>query len=84
MLMLCYLFLLASSFFLYQRAEYPRDCHEVLSQCPSSRNDGVYVIKPDGYPEPFEVSCNNSLGDGGWTVGVVFYTVNIVFTLQDL
>ncbi|PIK55698.1 fibrinogen-like protein A [Apostichopus japonicus] len=57
-----------SSFFLYQRAEYPRDCHEVLSQCPSSRNDGVYVIKPDGYPEPFEVSCNNSLGDGGWTV----------------
>ncbi|XP_071837318.1 uncharacterized protein [Apostichopus japonicus] len=59
---------LTSSFFLYQRAEYPRDCHEVLSQCPSSRNDGVYVIKPDGYPEPFEVSCNNSLGDGGWTV----------------
>ncbi|XP_071836747.1 uncharacterized protein [Apostichopus japonicus] len=57
-----------SSFFLYQRAEYPRDCHEVLSQCPSSRNDGVYVIKPYGYPEPFEVSCNNSLGDGGWTV----------------
>ncbi|PIK59707.1 putative fibrinogen-like protein A-like [Apostichopus japonicus] len=58
----------ASSFFFYQRAEYPRDCHEVLSQCPSSINDGVYVIKPDGYPEPFEVYCNNSLGDGGWTV----------------
>ncbi|XP_071836913.1 angiopoietin-1-like [Apostichopus japonicus] len=58
----------ASYFFLYQRAEYPRDCHEVLSQCPSSRNDGVYAIKPDGYPEPFEVYCNNSLGDGGWTV----------------
>ncbi|XP_071836774.1 uncharacterized protein [Apostichopus japonicus] len=59
---------LTSSFFFYQRANYPRDCHEVLSQCPSSINDGVYVIKPDGYPEPFEVYCNNSLGDGGWTV----------------
>ncbi|XP_071836356.1 uncharacterized protein [Apostichopus japonicus] len=59
---------LTSSFFFYQRADYPRDCHEVLSQCPSSINDGVYVIKPDGYPEPFEVYCNNSLGDGGWTV----------------
>ncbi|XP_071835331.1 uncharacterized protein [Apostichopus japonicus] len=58
----------ASSFFFYQRAEYPRDCLEVLSQCSSSSVDGVYVIKPDGYIEPFEVYCNNSLGDGGWTV----------------
>ncbi|XP_071836354.1 uncharacterized protein [Apostichopus japonicus] len=59
---------LSSSFFFYQRAEYPRDCLDVFNQCPSSINDGVYVIKPEGYPEPFEVYCNNSLGDGGWTV----------------
>ena len=67
--------ILASSFFLYQRSEYPRDCYEVLSQCSSSSSDGVYLIKPDGYPEPFEVYCNNSLDDGGWTVRVTMFHV---------
>ncbi|KAJ8017489.1 Ryncolin-4 [Holothuria leucospilota] len=30
--------------------------------------NGVYLIKPDGYPKPFEVYCNNDTDFGGWTV----------------
>ncbi|XP_071836025.1 uncharacterized protein [Apostichopus japonicus] len=55
-------------FFLYQRQEYPRDCHEVLHRCSSTSSSGVYLIKPDGYAEPFEVYCDNSVDDGGWTI----------------
>ncbi|PIK59641.1 putative ficolin-1-like [Apostichopus japonicus] len=27
-----------------------------------------FLIKPDGYPEPFEAYCDNDLDSGGWTV----------------
>ena len=59
---------------------YPRDCQEVNDQCfnayrdnvydnsSQSRPSGIYLIKPDGYPEAFEVYCNNSIDNGGWTV----------------
>lgn len=58
-----------SSYFFYQRPEYPRDCQEVLQGCSNPETDsGVYLIKPDGYTEAFEVFCNNSVDTGGWTV----------------
>ncbi|KAJ8032884.1 Fibrinogen-like protein A [Holothuria leucospilota] len=57
-----------STYFFYQHPEYPRDCQEVQDQCSSSNSSGVYLIKPDGYPEPFEVYCDNRKDSGGWTV----------------
>lgn len=56
-------------YFLYQSAEYPRDCQEAINQCTSdSSKSGIYLIKPDQYPEPFEISCENNLTTGSWTV----------------
>ncbi|XP_071836890.1 uncharacterized protein [Apostichopus japonicus] len=58
-----------SSYFFYQEPEYPRDCKEVYDQCEgSSSESGIYLIKPDGANEPFQVYCNNSIDGGGWTV----------------
>lgn len=48
--------------------QYPRDCKEVYDQCEEHSADGIYLIKPEGSPEPFEVCCNNSIDGGGWTV----------------
>ncbi|XP_071835848.1 uncharacterized protein [Apostichopus japonicus] len=59
----------SSSYFVFQQPEYPRDCKEVLNACTSTHNtSGVYLIKPEGYPEPFEVYCDNEFNNGGWTV----------------
>ncbi|KAJ8023161.1 Fibrinogen-like protein A [Holothuria leucospilota] len=52
----------------YQQPQYPRDCTEVYNQCEGQSIDGVYLIKPEGSTEPFEVYCNNSIDGGGWTV----------------
>ncbi|KAJ8049648.1 Fibrinogen C domain-containing protein 1 [Holothuria leucospilota] len=57
-----------STYYIYQSTKYPRDCREVRDQCSSSVSSGVYLIKPDGYPEPFEVYCKNDTEFGGWTV----------------
>ncbi|XP_071837004.1 techylectin-5B-like [Apostichopus japonicus] len=57
-----------SSFFFYQQSTYPRDCREVQGQCSSHNSSGVFMIKPDGYPDPFEVYCDNTDSSGGWTV----------------
>ncbi|KAJ8033904.1 Angiopoietin-related protein 7 [Holothuria leucospilota] len=57
-----------SSYFFYQQPKYPRDCKEARDQCSSNDQSGVYTVKPDGYPEPFEVYCNNDISSGGWTV----------------
>ncbi|KAJ8034011.1 Ryncolin-4 [Holothuria leucospilota] len=57
-----------SSFFVYQQPDYPRDCTEVRSQCSTNNSSGVYLIKPDGYREPFEVFCDNTKDFSGWTV----------------
>ncbi|KAJ8033074.1 Angiopoietin-related protein 1 [Holothuria leucospilota] len=56
-----------ASFLYYQKAEYARDCKEVFDQCPASNASGVYLIKPDGYPDSFEVYCQN-IESSGWTV----------------
>ncbi|XP_071836153.1 uncharacterized protein [Apostichopus japonicus] len=57
------------AYFVFQQPEYPRDCREVSNACSSTHNtSGVYLIKPDGYPEPFEAYCYNDLDTGGWTV----------------
>ncbi|XP_071836160.1 uncharacterized protein [Apostichopus japonicus] len=56
-------------YFLFQTPEYPRDCHEVLNQCSSTNaKSGVYLIKPDQYPEPFQTNCDHNTTSGGWTV----------------
>lgn len=60
-----------ASYFYYQQADYPKDCQEVYNQCTNT-TDGIYLIKPDGYTEPFEVFCNNTIDGGGWTVGYNF------------
>lgn len=57
-----------SSYFFYQRPVYPRDCHEVLEQCTTHSASGVYLIRPDGYDEAFEVYCDHQVDGGGWTV----------------
>ncbi|PIK42338.1 Fibrinogen-like protein A [Apostichopus japonicus] len=58
-----------SSYFVFQQPDYQRDCKEVLNACSSTHHtSGVYLIKPDGYPEPFEVFCDNDLDTGGWTI----------------
>lgn len=58
---------LESSYFFYHRPEYPRDCDEIRDQCSSDISSGVYLIKPDGYPEAFEVYCENA-DSQLWTV----------------
>lgn len=58
----------SSSYFFYQQTEYPRDCKEVYDQCEDQSADGVYLIQPEGSPEPFKVYCNNSIDGGGWTI----------------
>ncbi|KAJ8033879.1 Ficolin-2 [Holothuria leucospilota] len=57
-----------STFFFYQKPQYPRDCTEVRDSCSSPVSSGVYLIKPDGYEEPFEAYCDNEIDSGGWTV----------------
>ncbi|KAJ8035654.1 Fibrinogen-like protein A [Holothuria leucospilota] len=57
-----------SSYFFYQTPVYPRDCQEVFQQCSKNNASGVYLIKPDGYDEAFEVFCDNQVDGGGWTV----------------
>lgn len=51
---------------------YPRDCAEARNLCTTNDPNGVYLIKPDGYPEPFEVYCDNLMDSGGWTIGASF------------
>ncbi|XP_071837002.1 uncharacterized protein [Apostichopus japonicus] len=58
----------SSAFFFYQQSTYPRDCKEVQEQCSSHNSTGVFMIKPDGYLEPFEVYCDGTDTSGGWTV----------------
>ncbi|XP_071836777.1 uncharacterized protein [Apostichopus japonicus] len=56
-------------YFLFQTPEYPRDCYEVLNQCSSTNaKSGVYLIKPDQYPEPFQTYCDHNTTSGGWTI----------------
>ncbi|KAJ8035655.1 Ryncolin-4 [Holothuria leucospilota] len=57
-----------ASYFFYQQPSYPRDCQEVFQQCSSNNASGVYLIKPDGYDEAFEVYCDNQVDGGGWTM----------------
>lgn len=59
-----------SSYFFYQHSEYPRDCQEIINQCSASNSfsSGVHLIKPDGYPQPFEVFCDYSIESEGWMV----------------
>ncbi|PIK58789.1 hypothetical protein BSL78_04310 [Apostichopus japonicus] len=53
------------TYFVFQQPEYPRDCREVSNACSSTHNtSGVYLIKPDGYPEPFEAYCYKDLDLG--------------------
>ncbi|KAJ8033993.1 Fibrinogen-like protein A [Holothuria leucospilota] len=56
-----------SLYFFYQRPEYPRDCTEARI-CSTDSPSGVHLIKPDGYRDPFEVYCDNTLDSGRWTV----------------
>lgn len=57
------------SYFFYQQSEYPQDCSDVMSNCvQSSNSSGVFLIKPDGYPEPFEVYCEKDINGGEWMV----------------
>ncbi|KAJ8019625.1 Ryncolin-4 [Holothuria leucospilota] len=57
-----------SSYFFYQRPEYPRDCTDVRNECNLSNSSGVFLIKPNGYSESFEVYCSNEDQLGDWTV----------------
>ncbi|XP_071835913.1 fibrinogen-like protein A isoform X1 [Apostichopus japonicus] len=58
----------SSSYFFYQQPDFPRDCKEAFEQCDGESSDGVYLIQPDGYIEPFPVFCNNSVDGGNWMV----------------
>ncbi|KAJ8033052.1 Ficolin-1 [Holothuria leucospilota] len=57
-----------SIYFHYEQPVYPRDCEEVFDQCSESNVSGVYLIKPDGYYEPFAVYCESDTHAGQWTV----------------
>ncbi|PIK35537.1 putative tenascin-R [Apostichopus japonicus] len=57
------------SYFGFQTAVFPRDCHEIPRVCSNTHNtSGVYRIKPAGFPKSFEVYCDGDPGTGGWTV----------------
>ncbi|XP_071837358.1 fibrinogen-like protein A isoform X2 [Apostichopus japonicus] len=57
-----------ASYYFYQQPDYPRDCKEVFGQCDGESSDGVYLIQPDSYMEPFAVYCNNTVDGGGWLI----------------
>lgn len=72
-------------FFLYQSEEYPRDCQEVAKECASNiTTSGVYLIKPDQYPEPFQVYCDNNDNADGWTVGQTMSILQRNFMLANV
>ncbi|KAJ8033369.1 Ryncolin-1 [Holothuria leucospilota] len=62
-----------------QSPNYPRDCSEARNRCSTSDVSGIYYIKPVGYPEPFEVYCDNTIGSGGWTVINRFQDGSLLF-----
>lgn len=66
------LFFLESIYFHYEQPVYPRDCEEVFDQCSASNISGVYLIKPDGYYEPFAIYCESDTHTGRWTVSFTF------------
>ncbi|PIK47759.1 Fibrinogen-like protein A [Apostichopus japonicus] len=80
----------SSSYFYYQEPQYPRDCKEVYEQCDDQTDSGVFMIQPDGAPEPFNVHCNNSIDGGGWTgdyelrIDLVSRNGNSYFAKYDL
>ncbi|KAJ8035367.1 Fibrinogen-like protein A [Holothuria leucospilota] len=59
---------ISESYFFYQEPGYHRDCKNIYNKCSSSNSSGVFSIKPYGYPETFEVYCDNDYQLGGWTV----------------
>ncbi|PIK59718.1 hypothetical protein BSL78_03381 [Apostichopus japonicus] len=67
-----------ASYFFYQQPDYPRDCKEVFERCDGESSDGVYLIQPDGYLEPFPVYCNNTVDVAtGWSSSVDWIAVSI-------
>ncbi|XP_050513147.1 microfibril-associated glycoprotein 4-like isoform X2 [Diabrotica virgifera virgifera] len=44
---------------------YPRSCSDILQS--GGNRSGIYVIKPRGSKEPFEVLCDMEIQGGGWT-----------------
>ncbi|PIK38029.1 putative ficolin-2-like [Apostichopus japonicus] len=38
------------------------------ARCTSNTSSGVFLIKPDGYWEPFQVYCDNPVNSKGWTI----------------
>lgn len=40
----------------------------MFDECSSLNSSRVYLIKPDGFPEPFETYCDTEAPAGGWTV----------------
>jgi hypothetical protein len=45
-----------------------RSCLDVLMRAGGGSSDGVYWIRPAGSPAPFEVRCDMSSDEGGWTL----------------
>lgn len=48
---------------------FPKDCREIFGGCGGEEApSGVYLIRPEGIKEPFDVYCENDIDGGKWTV----------------